>query len=112
MVAKVIHNPLIELRKDVNRKEIIENKNSEKTADIVENILIFNNQQKDKGHPSDLAHIACVAKICDHSRIKTLTPKQMLQRLPVALPQVKAGKSFENLLNKICQLIYSLYQAK
>ena len=59
-----------------------------------------------------LAHIACVAKICDHSRIKTLTPKQMLQRLPVALPQVKAGKSFENLLNKICQIIYSLYQAK
>ena len=112
MVPKVINNTLIELRNDINRKGISENKNSEKTADIVENILIFSNQQKDKGHPSDLAHIASVAKICDRSRIKTLTPKQMLQRLPVALPQVKAGKTSENLLNKICQIIYSLYQTK
>ena len=27
--------------------------------------------------------------------LKILTPKQMLQRLPVALPQVKAGNSSE-----------------
>ena len=46
---------------------------------------MFNNQQKDKGHPSDLAHIACVAKICDRLRIKILTPKRILQRLPIAL---------------------------
>ena len=32
---------------------------------------------------------------------KILTPKQMPQRLSIALPQVKAGKTFENLLNKI-----------
>ena len=30
-----------------------------------------------------------------------LTPKQMLQRLPIALSQVKASKTFENLLNEI-----------
>ena len=28
------------------------------------------------------------------------------------ISQVKAGKTSENLLNKICQIIYSLYQAK
>ena len=32
--------------------------------------------------------------------LKTLTPKQMLQRLPIALAQVKAGNNSENLLIK------------
>ena len=44
--------------------------------------------------------------------LKILTPKQMLQRLPIALAQVKAGKNSENLLNEIRQIIYSLYQSK
>ena len=35
----------------------------------------------------------------------------MLQRLPIALAQVKAGNSSENVLNKIRQIIYSLYRA-
>ena len=36
----------------------------------------------------------------------------MLQRLPIALAQVKAGNTSENLLNEIRQIIYSLYQEK
>ena len=36
----------------------------------------------------------------------------MLQRLPIALAQVKVGNRSENLLNKICQIIYSQYWAK
>ena len=48
--------------------------------DIVEKILNFSKQQKGKG-------------------IKILTPIQMLQRLPRALTQVKAGITSENLLN-------------
>ena len=36
----------------------------------------------------------------------------MLQRLPIALAQVKAGNTSENLLNEIRQIIYSLYRAK
>ena len=43
---------------------------------------------------------------------KMLTPKQMLQRLPIALAQVKAGKTSENLLNEIRQIISSIYRAK
>ena len=42
--------------------------------------------------------------------LKILKPKQMLQRLPVALAQVKAGNNSEYLLNEIRQIIYSLYQ--
>ena len=44
--------------------------------------------------------------------LKTLTHKQMLQRLPIALAQVKAGNNSENLLNEIRQIVYSLYQSK
>ena len=44
--------------------------------------------------------------------LKILTPKQRLQRLPIALAQVKAGNNSENLLNEIRQIIYSLYQSK
>ena len=36
----------------------------------------------------------------------------MLQRLPIALRQVKGGNASENLLNKIRQMIYFLYRAK
>ena len=36
----------------------------------------------------------------------------MLQRLPIALAQIKAGYISENLLNEIRQIIYSLYRAK
>ena len=36
----------------------------------------------------------------------------MLQTLPIALAQVKAGNNSENLLNEIRQIVYSLYQSK
>ena len=48
----------------------------------------------------------------NQSELKILTPKQMLQRLPIALAQVKAGNSSEILLNEIRQIVYSLYQSK
>ena len=44
--------------------------------------------------------------------LKILTPKQMLQRLPIALAQVKAGNNSESLLNEIRQIVRSLYQSK
>ena len=48
----------------------------------------------------------------NNSELEILTPKQMLQRLPIALAQVKAGNNSENLLNEIRQIIYLLYQSK
>ena len=36
----------------------------------------------------------------------------MLQRLPIALAQLKAGNDSENLLNEIGLIVYSLYQSK
>ena len=51
-----------------------------------EKILDFNKQQNGNG-------------------IKILTPKQMFQRLPIALAQLKACNTSENLLNEIRQII-------
>ena len=46
------------------------------------------------------------------TELRVPTPKQMLQRLPIALAQVKAGNNSESLLNEIRQIVYSLYQSK
>ena len=44
--------------------------------------------------------------------LKILSPKQMLQRLPIAVVPVKAGNTFKKLLNEIRQIICSLYREK
>ena len=41
--------------------------------------------------------LAHVAKVSGHSNLKMLSPKQILQRLPIAFAQVKTGDTFENL---------------
>ena len=84
---------MIGLRNAVNKQIIYVNENPDKLIDIVEKILDYYNQQKSK-------------------KLKILTPKQMLQSVPIALAQVKASNTFENLLNKIRKIIHSLYQAK
>ena len=53
-----------------------------KRVDIVEKLLDFSKQQKGRG-------------------IKLLTSRQMFQRLPIELAQLKAGNTIENLLNVI-----------
>ena len=46
------------------------------------------------------------------TELKILSPKQMLQRLPIALAQVKAGNNSESSLNEVREIVYSLYQSK
>ena len=79
--------------KDINIKQISQKEKPKKVVNIAENFLTFNEQQKGIG-------------------IKVLIPKQILQRLPITQAQVEAGNSSENLLNKIRQIIDSLYQGK
>ena len=61
---------------------------------------------------SDLPRVTRVAKVSDNSNLKILTPKQIIQRLPITLAQVEAGSTSENLLNEIRRIKYSLYRAK
>ena len=51
--------------------------------------------------PSDLA-----------TQLKILSPKQILQRLPIALAQEKAANAPENLINEIREVIHSLHTEK
>ena len=48
----------------------------------------------------------------DNCKLKILMLKQMLQQLPIALAQVKAGSNSKNLSNEIRQIAYSLYKSK
>ena len=84
---------MINLTSATIKNEIPENENPNKKIDIVEKIHDFNNQQQGKG-------------------LKILTPRQMLQRLPIALAQVKAGNTSENVLNEVRQIIYFSCRAK
>ena len=40
----------------------------------------------------------------DHSKLRILTPKQMLQKLQIAPAQVKASNNSESLLNEIREM--------
>ena len=46
------------------------------------------------------------------TELKILTPKQLLQILPIALEQIKTGNNSESLLIEIRQIVYSLYLSK
>ena len=41
-----------------------------------------------------------------------ITPKLMLQRLPISLAQIKADNNSQSLLNEVRQIVYSFYQSK
>ena len=54
----------------------------------------------------------CTKQNKEQDCLKILTPKQMLQRLSIALAQKKAGNKLEILFNEVRQIVYSLYQSK
>ena len=58
------------------------------------------------------ARVLFPSKASQGKGLKILTSKQMLQRLSIALPQVKVENTSVNLPNEIRQIIYSLYRAK
>ena len=65
----------------------------DKMLKSVEKIRGFNRQQQGYG-------------------LKTLTPDQMLSRLPISLAHLNAENNSEKLKNELRQLLYSLYRSK
>ena len=53
-----------------------------------------------------------IFKVFDHKRLKISARKQILQRSSVAVAQVQAANTSENLLTGIRQIIYFLYRTK
>ena len=97
-----VNDALIDLRNAVHEKEIVQNENPSKAIDIVKNILDFNKQQKSNRRPDILP--GPFLELPKH--LKILNAKQMVLRLAIALAQVKASNTSENLLNVIRQIIY------
>ena len=59
--------------------------------------------------PSGSGNVVSKAK---GTRLKMLTNKQMLNRLPILLAQIQVGNNSNKLKNEIRQILYSLYRSK
>ena len=96
-LVNIFNNGLEDLKEEIKKmsKEEIEIEKPDEIVRVVEMILDFNKQNQQKGQG-----------------IKILTPNQMLNRLPIALAQLKAGNNSNKLKNEIRQLLYSLYRSK
>ena len=96
-LVSLINSGLKALKEEIKKmfEAEIENEDPELIVNIVEKILKFNKQNQQKGR-----------------RYKILTPKQMLNRLRIALAQLQAGNNSNKLKNQMRQLLYSLYCSK
>ena len=91
-LVNVINSGLKDLKEEIKKMSEEERKieNPDMIVKIVKKILRFNKQnQKGKG-------------------LKSLTPNQMLSRLPITLAHLKAGNNIEKHKNELRQLLYSL----
>ena len=96
---------ILKVRKQVKPKNP---EKKQKKEDVLENLYnLFEGRERvlnafaSKIFPIKIEDTCFSDKVSDHSNLKILTPKQMLQRSPIALAQVKAGNTSENLLNEI-----------
>ena len=94
-LANVIKSGLVDLENEIEEMSKIgtEIENPYEIVDIVERILYFNNWN------------------WEGQGLKTLTPDQTLNRLPIALIHLKAGNNSEKLKNETI-LIYSLHRSE
>ena len=94
-LANVIKSGLVDLENEIEEMSKIgtEIENPYEIVDIVERILYFNNWNR------------------EGQGLKTLTPDQTLNRLPIALIHLKAGNNSEKLKNETI-LIYSLHRSE
>ena len=79
--------------------------------------ILFNVRNNEIKFIEDYGSIILEAKRLakqEEKGLKLLASKQMLQRLPTVLAQIKAGNNSESLLNeiKLNEIVYSLYQSK
>ena len=91
-----------------------ENKSKEQKGTLYNIQMLYNARNETIKFYDDYSSIMSEAKYraTKGKGLKILTSKQMLQRLPIALAQVKAGNNSKSLLNEIRQIVYSLYQSK
>ena len=86
-------------------------------SDFKDDIEKMTKKEKEIEKPHEIVDIA--EKILDFNQLnkkgqgqKTLTPDQMLNRLPISLAQLNARNNSEKLKNEIRLILYSLYRSK
>ena len=94
---------IVDLNKDTNLRRIKRKKRG--TYESI-NVLYNDTEMVLDAFKSEIFPLPSI----EVTGIKILTTKQMLQRLPITLEQVKAGNT--SLRNEIRQIIYYLYRAK
>ena len=94
-LVNVIKRELSDLKNEIEKMSADEKEieKPDKMLKIVEKIRGFNRQQQGYG-------------------LKTLTPDQILSRLPISLAHLNAENNSEKLKNELRQLLYSLYRSK
>ena len=86
-----------------------ENKKLDYLRDLVRNIVDSNQELDDM---PQLESEESAAQRQQRQGLKTMTPKQMITRLPIVLAQLKAGNNSQKLKNQIRQLLYHLHRSK
>ena len=81
----------------------ITNKRLNLLANFIEEVLIGDRM-------NDMRDLETEEAAQRGQRLKILTPKQMITRLPILLTQLKAGNNSQKLKNEIRQIVYSLYR--
>ena len=93
-LIKEVLNKMKKVIENVPKDDVLKIEENEKIIDIVERILELNNKtQSGQG-------------------LKIITPNQMLSRLPISSPYLKAENNSEKLKNEIRQILCSLYILK
>ena len=119
-VKKLIfmHKSLHEMRNDKDKNSKLVNIFNSGLEDLEKEIKEIPKEEMETEKPYNIVKV--VKMILDFNKIeqqegqgiKILTPNQMLNRLPLALAQLKAGNNSNKLKNEIRQLLYSLYRSK
>ena len=98
-------------KKIYERKKVNTSKKSKEQKRALYNIILLNKARKEViRFLDDYSSVVSETKMkpTEGTVLKILKPKQVLQRLPIAL----AGNNTESLLNEIRQIVYSLFQSK
>ena len=111
--AKTIKMSLIEaalekLKNDMNNmsENEIRNKRLNLLVNFIEEVLIGDRMNDMPPLESEKD----AAERQGEQGLKILTRQQMITRLPILLPQLKAGSNSQKLKNEIGQIVYSLYR--
>ena len=110
---KDVFESQVKFKPDLNEIKLGGHKSADQKWTTKSIIILFNIREKFINLFRDYSFLPSEAKYRTKygEGLLISTPKQMIKRLPIALAQVNVGNNWQNLLNEIRQILYSLYQS-